>query len=34
MQLLDFSADLARSNDQHTQLAERYEGITHLASGM
>ena len=28
MQLVDFSADLTRSNDQYTQLAERYDDLT------
>ena len=28
MQLIDFSADLARSNNQHTRLAERYDDLT------
>lgn len=28
MQLFDFSADLDRSNDQYTQLAERYDDLT------
>ncbi len=28
MQLLDFSADLSRSNNQYTQLAERYDDLT------
>ena len=28
MQLIDFSADLARSNNQYTQLAERYDHLT------
>ncbi len=28
MQLLDFSADLARSNNQYTLLAERYDDLT------